>query len=89
VIRIFRDQDEDMVAVDMALVAGISIGDVTGPRPAETPVRVTLIWLRGIAQPFMVADDFEHVVAVWEAERRDAQEMGGWKFHPVVTGSAR
>lgn len=86
-IRVFVDQDGDPVAVDMALCAGVSVGDVAGPKAAGTSVRVTLIWARGVTQPFMVSDDFEHVVAVWEAERSDSDAMAGWKFHPVQTQS--
>lgn len=86
-IRVFLDHEGDPVAVDMALVAGLSVGDLTGPRPPETNVRVTLIWARGVTQPFMVADAFEDVVAVWEAERKDAETMSGWKYAPVVMES--
>lgn len=86
-IRVFRDQDGDLVAVDMAYVAGVSVGDVAGPHASETSVRVTLIWSRGMDRPFMVAESFEDVLAVWEAERKDAEAMAGWKYAPVVAGS--
>lgn len=85
-IRVWQDHEGDPVAVDTARIVGVSVGDVTGPRRGETGLRVTLIWCDGIAQPFMVADSFDDVVSVWEAGRKDAEEMRGWRYLPIQTG---
>ena len=87
-IVVWADQDGDPVALDTRRIVGVSVGDVTGPRDPDSSVRVTLVWADGVAQPFMVAAPFEAVVAAWEqARRQDTEEMGGWKFPPVVQRS--
>jgi hypothetical protein len=68
-IVVWSDQDGDAVAVDTALIAGVSVGDVARPHAAGTSVRVTLVWVRGVGQPFMVATAFDDVVAAWKAGR--------------------
>lgn len=78
-IVFWTDQDGDPVAVDTSLIGGVSVGDVTGPQPAGSPTRVTLIWLCGIAQPFMVRDEFGDVVAAWSKVR---QEQGPPSYPP-------
>lgn len=68
-IALFADQDGDPVAIDTALIAGVSVGDVARPHAVGTSVRVTLVWVRGVGQPFMVATAFDDVVAAWKAGR--------------------
>lgn len=87
-IVLFADQDGDPVAVETTQIVGVSVGDLTGPRSAESDVRVTLIWAHGISQPFMVAAPFDAVVAAWENGRaQDRSDMNGWQYAPVVKRS--
>lgn len=65
----WTDQDGDPVAVDTALIVGVSVGRITGPRDPKDECVVTLIWAQGVTQPFMVATPFEQVLDTWERWR--------------------
>lgn len=68
-ICVWTDQDGDAVAVDTALIVGVSVGRIAGPRDVADECVVTLIWTTA-AQPFMVTAPFAEVVAAWRAGRQ-------------------
>lgn len=78
-IVVWSDHDGDPVAVDTATIVGLSVGDVT--RPRATPVRVTLIWAQGVAEPFKVAAPFADVLRRWTESRGQSLAV---KAHPGV-----
>lgn len=80
-IATWSDQDGDPVAVDLGEIVGLSVGDVTGPRPLGAGVRVTLVWCRGLAQPLMVAASFSDVLHRWTESRGQSLAV---RAHPGV-----
>lgn len=90
-ILAWTDQDGDPVAVDADAIVGLSVGDVTRDSRGRwmRGIRVTLIWAKGVGQPFMVAEPFEDVFAAWQKARysRGPHGESGWKFDPVVERS--
>lgn len=78
----YVDQDGDPVAIDTALIVGVSVGRITGPRDVADECVVTLIWAQGASQPFMVATPFEQVLDTWERWRE--QEGAPSKAYPGV-----
>lgn len=65
----YVDQDGDPVAVDTALIVGVSVGRVTRAGDPADELVVTLIWTVA-PQPFMVAAPFGEVVSDWTAGRQ-------------------
>lgn len=91
-ILTFADHDGDPVAVESSSIVGLSVGTVNGPHPAPDPIRVTLIWAAGAAQPFMVAEPFADVAKAWELARQAGGTGGmpgfhGWPVHPAHPSS--
>jgi hypothetical protein len=81
-ILTFADHDGDPIAVDSALIVGLSVGAITGPHKPETSVTVTLIWTTG-PQPFMVAAPFADVLRRWTESRGETLAP---RVHPGTTG---
>jgi hypothetical protein len=76
VILAFRDHEGDPVAVDSAAIVGLSVGTINGPRKPDADVTVTLVWARGVAQPFMVAAPFAEVLDLWTRAREARMAHG-------------
>lgn len=74
----WSDHEGDPIAIESSDIVGLSVGDVTKPR--STALRVTLIWARGIGQPFMAAATFDEVLVEWQKAREleiEARFQGG------------
>ncbi len=91
-ILTFADHEGDPIAVESAAVVGLSVGTINGPQRAGAEVRVTLIWVAGASQPFMVAEPFATVLDAWTAARQAGGTGGlpgyhGWPVHPLHPSS--
>lgn len=85
-ILVWIDHEGDPVAIESALIIGISVGTVAGPHRDILPRSVTLIWAAGVPQPFMVAAPFQEVLEAWASARESGGTPGrpgyhGWPVH--------
>ena len=78
-IVIWTDHEGDSVAIDSATIVGLSVGTINGPHKVGAEILVTLVWVDGVGQPFMVASTFADVLHRWTESRGESLAM---KAHP-------